>query len=676
MRALAGSTRIAVAAWSALATLFHVYGALAGPIEPLAMRALHLSFLLPLAFLLWPARPGISPAHRPSVPDLALALLSILAGLHAVLAASRIGASSMGPASPAGAEVLLGAMALLLVVEALRRAVTPILAALVAAGLLLLLARDHLPGILHHHDAQLPEIVGALYLAEGIGLHGPVTGISATLVAIFVALGVASERGGAARFFRNLGARVAGRQDGGLAKVAVLASALSGTLSGASAARDPAAGSPVIPAMAKLGYEPHFAAGVAVSTSAASQFTPPVMGAGALAIAGISGIPYAQICLAAAIGVLLHMLAIVASVHFEAKRLRLPGIPEAGIPAWREVMRDAPLLLPILLLVLLLSLGSPPQLAAFWALLATFLVSWVHRHPRAILLVLPVAIAVALALARFGAHDAAWPFSIALGAASLLAMLWSRPGTRPLVREAFGVLVDAGLAMVVVALACAGAGILVACLAETGVAIPAPGAMLPQGPGGILLAGALLAAAMLLLGRGLQATAACVVGASLLAPVLVSLGAPVLAAHMLVLWFAVLADLMPPASAASRAAASLAGADPVLTSRVAGRFPLAGLVAGLGCLHALVVPMQGAWLDLLGAVLASAAGLVLAAAALAGHFRGRLALGWRVAVGTAAMLVLVPLAGIDPWARFACAAAIGAALWLAPLAFAPRRAMP
>jgi len=89
-----------------------------------------------------------------------------------------------------------------------------------------------------------------------------------------------------------------------------------------------------------------------------------------------------------------------------------------------------------------------------------------------------------------------------------------------------------------------------------------------------------------------------------------------------------------------------------------------------------LVPMQGAWLDLLGAVLASAAGLVLAAAALAGHFRGRLAPGWRVAVGTAAMLLLVPLAGIDTWARFACAAAIGAALWLAPLAFAPRRAMP
>jgi TRAP transporter 4TM/12TM fusion protein len=666
MRELAGPTRSAVAAWAALATLLHLHAAVAGFGAPLQARALHLLALLPLAFLLWPARPGTSPAHRPSGPDLALALLSILPGLHALLGPDRDALRLGNAVPPETAELLLGGLASLLVVEALRRVVAPVFAGLVAAGILYLVACAYLPGVLHHRDVALHEIVGSLYLSEGMGMLGPVTGISATMVAVFVAFAVASERSGLARFFHDLAIRAAGRQGGGPARSTVIAAALSGTFSGASKVHGLATGSPAIPAMVRLGFHRDFAAGVAASSSAGIQFMPPVMGAGAFVVALAAGIPYGQACLAALLGALIHFLMILASVHFEARRLRIPGLPEAGIPAWRDVLRAAPLLLPLVLLAVLLLLGRSPQLAAFWAFVATFLVSWVHRHPPAAKLVLPVALAVALALARFGEHDAAWSLSIALGAASLLAMLWSRPGTRPMVREAVGVLVEAACRMVVVALACAGAGMLVACLAVAGLDAAASGAIRALGQGSLLAAGALLAASTLVLGKCLPAIAAQVVVASAGAQVLVELGVPALAAHMFVFWFSILAVAMPPASVAS-----IAGADPLRTGLAAARLALAGVVVGFGYLHAPALLMLGAWPDVLGAALASAAGLVLAAAAFSGHFRDDLAIGWRVALGGAAIVLALPLDGLDPWVRVACEAVIGAVLWMAPRAFAP-----
>ena len=666
MRELAGPTRSIVAAWAALATLLHLHAAVAGFGAPLELRVQHLLVLLPLAFLLWPARPGTSPAHRPSGPDLALALLSMLPGLHALLGPDRDAPSLGNAVQPGSAELLLGGLAALLVIEALRRAVAPVLAGLVAAGILYLVACAYLPGLLHHRGVTLHEIVGSLYLSEGMGMHGPVTGISATMVAAFVALAVASERSGVARFLHDLAIRAAGRQVGGPAKAAVASSALSGMFSGASTVHGLAPGSPAIPAMVRLGFDRHFAAGVAASSSAGIQFMPPAMGAGAFAVALAVDIPYGQACLAALLGALLHFLMILASVHFEARRLRIPGLPEAGIPAWREVLRGAPLLLPLVLLAVLLLLGRPPHLAASWAFVATFLVSWVHRHPRAILLVLPVAVAVALALARFGEHAVAWPLSIALGAASLLAMLWSRPGTRPMLREAFVVLVDAGCRMVVVALACAGAGMLVACLAVAGLDAAASGTIRALSQGSLLAAGALLAASTLVLGKYLPAIAAHVVVASVGARVLVELGAPALAAHMFVFWFSILAVATVPASAAS-----IAGADRLRAGLASARLALAGFVVGFGYLHAPALLMQGAWPVILGEALASAAGFILAAAAFSGHFRDNLASGWRVALGMAAIVLALPLEGLDPWVRVACGAVACAVLWLASRAFAP-----
>ena len=671
MRDLAGPTRLAVAAWAALATLFHLYGAVAGFIEPRQMRSLHLLFLLPLAFLLWPARPGISPAHRPSAPDFALAVLATIPNLYSYLEANRINLRFENVTPLTNAEFVLGGLVSLLVVEALRRAVTPVLAGLLSTGILYLMVCEYLPGILHYRDMPLHEIVESMYLLNGMGIYGSITGISATMVAIFIAFGAAIEKSGVGQFFHNLGTRVAGRQSGGPAKVEVISSALFGTISGSSTANVFATGSFTIPAMIRLGYRRHFAAGVEASSSVGGQIMPPVMGAGAFVMAEITNIPYGQICLAAVLGSLLYFLMILVSVHFEAKRLRLSGIPEDEIPGWREVLPDAPLLLPVVLLMVLLFQDWSPHFAAFWAIVATFLVSWVHRHPRTILLILPVGVAVGLALLRFGEHDEAWPLSIALGAASLLAMLWSRPGTRPLVHEALGVLVNAGRNMVVVALACAGAGMFIACLTVTGLVISVSNVIVSASQGNMLLAGALLMVTTLVLGMGVPTTAAYIIGASVGARILIELGVPMLAAHMFVFYFSILADATPPVSVASYAAASIAKADPMRTGLVAARLALAGFVVGFNYLYTPALLMQGPWLDIVAELLLNAVGLTLAAAALSGYFRDDLANRWRLAVGVAALALVLLLEGVSPWLRVACELAICAALYIAPRTFAP-----
>ncbi|MBM3521611.1 MAG: TRAP transporter fused permease subunit [Alphaproteobacteria bacterium] len=674
MRELAGPTRIAVALWAAAATLFHLYGAVAGFIEPRQMRSLHLFFLLPLAFLLYPARPGVSPQDRPSWPDGVLALLALVPNVYSYLEANRINLRFENVTPLTTAEFWLGGILSLLIVEALRRAVTPILAGLLSTGLIYLVVCEYMPGILYYRNMPLHEIVESMFLLNGMGIYGSITGISATMVAIFIAFGAIVERSGVGRFFHNLGTQVAGRQAGGPAKVAVISSALFGTISGSSTANVFTTGSFTIPTMIKAGYRRTFAGGVEASASVGGQIMPPVMGAGAFVMAEITNIPYSQICIAAVLGSLLYFFMILISVHFEAKRLRLSGVDESEIPGWGAVLRDLPLLAPVVLLLVLLFQDWSPHFAAFWSIIATFVVSWAHRDPRTLSVTAPVGAAIALIVWRYGENDDVWPIAISIGALACLGGFLLREASRPFVRETFDILVSAGRNMVVVALACAGAGMFVACLTVTGLVISVSNIIASLSQGSMLIAGALLMVTTLILGMGVPTTAAYIIGASVGARILIDMGVPMLAAHMFVFYFSILADATPPVSVASYAAASIAKADPMRTGLVAARLALAGFVVGFNYLYTPALLMQGPWLDILGEVLVNAIGLSLAAAAMSGYFRGDLAMAWRVVVGLAALGLVLLLEGYGTWIRVAIELVIVAALWLAPRFFMPKSA--
>ncbi|MGE0715383.1 MAG: TRAP transporter permease [Alphaproteobacteria bacterium] len=621
MRNLSGRTALAVGIWAAMATLFHIYTSGFGFFEPREQRSVHLGLLIPLAFLLYPAHPERSPQDRPSALDWVFAAIAVLTNVYSYEEAHRINLrfENVDPLLPG--EWVCGIALTLLVIEALRRAVTPVLASLVTIGIVYLFTTEYLPGMLNYRHLAMSEIVETMYLLNGMGIFGSITGISSTMVAIFIIFGAFVEGSGIGRLFHNAGTRIAGRQSGGPGKVAVVSSALFGTISGSSTANVFTTGSFTIPAMIRLGYRRPFAGGVEAAASVGGQIMPPVMGAGAFVMAEITNIPYAQIVIAATIGAVCYFFMILVSVHFEAKRLGLVGVDEKDVPPWSAVVRDLHLLLPIVVLLVLMGMNFSPHYSAFWSIVSVFGCCWLRRHTR-------------------------------IGPAQI----WD-------------ILVAGGRNMVVVALACAGAGMFVACLTVTGLVISLSTVITSLSDGNLFIAGVLLMITTLILGMGVPTTAAYIIGASIGAPILVKLGVPVLGAHLFVFYFAILADATPPVSVASYAAASIAKAEPMQTGFVAFRLALAGFVIGYSYLYTPSLMMIGTPLEILGQVLVNLIGLSILAAAMFGYFRAPVHLVWRLPLAFFA-LVSVLLETYDEWPRIGLQVAVIACLFYFPQVFA------
>lgn len=627
MRELRGKTALAVGVWAAAAAVFHIYTAGFGFLEPREQRSVHLGLLLPLAFLLYPADPKRSPLDRPSWLDWGMALLSLLPNIYSYVEANRINLRFENVTPLLTAEVMLGTLVTVLILEALRRAVTPVMAGLLGIGIVYLFVTEYTPGMLNYRDMSFSEIVETMYLLNGMGTYGAITGISSTMVAVFIVFGALIEGSGVGRLFHNLGTKVAGKQSGGPAKVEVVSSALFGTISGSSTANVFATGSFTIPAMIKLGYRRAFAGGVEAAASVGGQIMPPVMGAGAFVMAEITNIPYSKIVVAAILGSICYFLMILVSVHFEAKRLGLKGVEDKDIPAWREIGRDAHLLIPVAVLMALLMVDFSPHYSAFWAILATVASSWLRRE------------------------------------------------TRMYPRAIWRMLVNGGRNMAIVALACAGASMFVACLTVTGVVISLSTLITSISEGNILIAGALLMVTTLILGMGVPTTAAYVIGASIGAPILMQLGVPLLQAHMFVFYFSILADATPPVSVASYAAASIAKASPMATGLVASRLAMAGFVVGFSYLYTPALLLQGPWADIAAQTLVVMLGLTLVAAGLSGFFRDHIGWPMRLVLSLGG-LVLVLAETYNDWMRVAVEVAVMAALIGVPKLFAPARPVP
>lgn len=620
MRELKGRIGLTIAIWAAAASLFHLWTSGFGFFEPRTQRSYHLMFLLPLAFLCFKADPKRSPEDHPSPLDWLLAFLSLLPNLYSIWQANRINMRFENVDALLPAEWAMGILATLLVVEALRRAVTPVLAGLLGTGIVYLFVTEYMPGMLNYRDMSTEEIVESMFLLNGMGMYGAITGISSTMVAVFIIFGAFIEGSGVGRLFHNFGTKVAGKQAGGPAKVEVVSSALFGTISGSSTANVFATGSFTIPAMIRLGYRPHFAAGVEASSSVGGQIMPPVMGAGAFVMAEITNIPYSDIVLAATLGAICYFTMIMLSVHFEAKRLNLRGVEDSEIPTWREIGKDAHLLIPVLVLMTLLMVDFSPHYSAFWSVLAVVACSWLRKETR----LYPPAI-------------------------------WR-------------MLVNGGRNMAVVALACAGAGMFVACLTVTGVVISISTLITSVSGGNLMIAGAMLMITTLILGMGVPTTAAYVIGASIGAPILIGMEVPKLAAHMFVFYFSILADATPPVSVAAYAAASIARADPMRTGLAASRMAIAGFVVGFSYLYTPALLMQGPPMDIFAEVMVNILGLTLFAAACSGYFAGPMSFGWRIPLALFG-LVIVLAETLPVWPR------IGAELLVMGTLYALRGSM-
>ncbi len=601
------------------ATIFHFYSASIGFLEPREQRSIHLLFLLPLTFLLFPgfSRKGERRASQiPGVTDILLAIAATVPCIYSYMNAFRINMRLEDVTEVLPAEMILGGLMIVLVIESLRRAVSEVMTLLVVIGFGYLFFCEYLPGMLHFSNLELPEIIETMYLYNGNGMFGSITGISATMIAIFLIFGAFVEGCGTGRLFTNLGTKVAGKYTGGPAKVAVLTSALFGTMSGSSSSNVFTTGSFTIPMMKRRGYKPSFAGGVETAASVGGQSAPPIMGAGAFIMAEITGIPYTTIILSAVIGSFCYFTMIFVTVHLEARKKKVKGIDSSEIPLWREIAKDLHLLIPIVVLMTLLIMRFSPYFAALYAVISMFVVSFFRKH------------------------------------------------TRLTPKKFINILITAGKNTAPIAIACVGANMMVAVLTKTGIVVSI-GTMVGSVAGSNLVIGGLIFALMtLVLGMGVPTTPAYVIAAAVGAPALMAgFDVPMLAAHFFVFYFAILADATPPVSIASYAAASIAGSNPLVTGLQASRLAIAGYVVGFSYLFVPELLMQGSFYSIVTNVFAILTGLTVFAAGITGYFRTSVNLFFRLCLLPVG-LTLALYYPVTPEIRIAAALGVMALLYL------------
>ena len=403
---------------------------------------------------------------------------------------------------------------------------------------------EYLPGILAHRGYTFERIIGQLYLGQE-GIFGLPLGVAATVVFTFVLFGAFLETTGAGKFFIDLAYALAGRQRGGPAKAAVVASGFMGSISGSAIANVVTSGAFTIPLMKKLGYTREESGGVEAAASTGGQIMPPIMGAGAFLMAEYTGLPYSQIVSLSVLPAFLYFATVYLFVDIIAAKRGMRGLSAAELPKLKQVFADGwYYLVPLGILIYYLLLSVSPNRVGFIAIVAILAVSLVRWLIRRFLLGIDD-----------GGRQGLWP-TLRLGIANIVMAFTN--GTRNAVP---------------VSVACAIAGVVVGMITLTGLGLKFSALMLAFSGGNLLIALLLLILASLVLGLGLPVTAAYIVLAVLAAPLLQSeFGIPILIAHLVIFWYSQDSNVTPPVALAAFAGAAIANGDPMRTGIQAWKF--------------------------------------------------------------------------------------------------------
>ena len=225
-----------------------------------------------------------------------------------------------------------------------------------------------IPGRFGHRGFSVISIVRHMYLSTE-GIFGLPLGVVSEFIYLFIFFGIILTVTGVGKFFINLALAVMGRTRGGPAKVAVIASGLFGTINGSSVANVVGTGTFTIPLMKSIGYKPYFAGATEAAALTGGQLMPPIMGAAAFIMAEFLGVSYLTVALAAALPAVLYYIAVLASVHIEAVKNDLKGLPADQIPSLKAILlKNGYMMLPIPLIIFALVMGFMPTMAALWAI--------------------------------------------------------------------------------------------------------------------------------------------------------------------------------------------------------------------------------------------------------------------------------------------------------------------
>lgn len=544
-------------------TVFHLYTGVFGSRTSLVQGAIHLGGATAIIFLLYPAVKREKRTRGIPWYDIVLAFLALGANLYIVVEYTHLTSNIVQILGFNDLDYAVAALGILLTLEATRRCVgLPIVViALVAIAY----------SIFSAGQSWQDFVVGTFFTARA-GIFGTPIQVSSTFIFLFLLFAVVLIKTNIGVFFNDLAFRLTGRFSGGPAKAAVFASGLQGMISGSSVANTVASGSFTIPIMKKAGFRPHFAGATEATASTGGQIMPPIMGAAAFIMAEYTGIPYSEIIIIAIIPAVLYFLGAFLSVHFEAKRQGIEGLPSAQLPSWGGLVRRIDLILPLVVIVTMMLQGYSPARAALWGVGVAFVLSFFRKSTR-------------------------------LSFRGFLEML--EQGART--------------ALPVIA-ACATAGIVAGTVTGTGLGGRLGHSVIELAQGNFLLVLAMTMLACLVLGMGLPTTANYVVTATVAAPILYNnFDVPLIAAHMFVFFFGILADITPPVCLAAYAGSGIAGSNPLKTGVTALRLAIAGFLIPYVFVLEPSLLLDGPVSDMIPALVTVILGMTVIAAGLAGH---------------------------------------------------------
>lgn len=577
--------------------LFQLYASLSGRLPQQILRYGHLGFAISLAFIIYPTTKKSS---RRTVNPLdvifALAFLTVIGYFIGNFKALQLRAGEY-----TALDTVMAGLGVFLVLLACWRVVGPPIVIIASCFMLygLMGARGlfavQMPGFLAQRGYQLPRIITHLFITTE-GVIGNPIGVCSTYIFLFILFGSCLEKTGIGQFFIDLANALAGWAVGGPAKVAVLSSALQGTVSGSSVANTVSTGSFTIPLMKSLGYEPEFAGAVEAAASTGGQIMPPVMGSAAFLIAESVGIPYSQLMLVALIPALLYFSGIWIMVDFEARRKGLKGLPREKLPPAKPLLlQKGHLVLPLAAIIYFMLSGFTITRSALWGIMIAALVPFLKKStwvsPKQILEALPLA-----------ARN-----------------------------------------IVSVATACSTAGIIVGMVTLTGLGQRIGGGMFQVVGGNVFLGLVCAMVTSLVLGMGVSTTSNYIITSTVAAPILIHLGIPLLAAHMFCFYFGIIADITPPVALAAYAGSAIAKGNPFRTGVNASKLAIAAfLVPYMFALDPKLIMIDGTFLEALPMILTAFVGLFGIGGGLIGYINAPIESYWRLLMIAGGVGLLIP----------------------------------
>lgn len=576
-------------------SLFHILVLNFYPLSASVFRTIHLLFVLLMVFLMYPAAKDRNRAN--TVVSLVFLLISIATMVYSFFELENI--LARGGVWTTDADIVFGVLALLAVLEGARRSNGLALPLIAVFFILYALYGKYIPGMLGHTGYSMKRLITSLYTYEGI--FGIALATAATYVTMFIIFAAVLEMTGAGNVFLELAKSLAGGLRGGPAKIAVLACALFGMISGSAVACVAATGSIIIPLMIKMKYDKIFSAAAVSSAAIGGQIMPPVMAAGAFLMAEFLGLPYVEIIKAATIPALMYFFTIWISIDSNAGKLGLVGLEKKEIPSFKAILKkDWMLLFPIVLLVVLLVVFKYSAIkCAFYSMIAGILASFFDRSRKQKLM------------------------------------------------EILDTLAAAARGIAPTACACACAGIVIGVIGLTGLGLKISTIIIGFSGGNLILALLLTMITAILFGMGLPTTVSYLLCVSVLSPALIDMGVLPLAAHLFIFYFACLSGITPPVALAAYTASGIAGTGPLRTAAEGTKLAVVAFFVPYMFVFNPSFLMAGELLDILWALVVGIAACYSIAGFMQGWLILRLGIGLRGAFFVTTILLFIQNKTLD-----------------------------